>query len=113
MPTVADVKKNIKGATLICICTPQNPTGTTLSKNALAEICDLILEENKLRGENDKKLYLMFDQMYWTLTFGSTVHYNPVTERPAMKEYTILSMVFQSFCSKPVFVLDGPWGQKR
>ncbi len=89
MPTVEDVKKNIKGATLICICTPQNPTGTTLSKNALSAICDLILEENKQRGTDDKKLYLMFDQMYWTLTYGTTVHYNPVAERPAMKEFTI------------------------
>src|SRR6478752_260182 len=89
MPKPADIKKNIKGATLICICTPQNPTGTTLSKDALAEICDLILEENKSRGEDEKKLYLMFDQMYWTLTFGNTVHYNPISLRPEMKAYTI------------------------
>jgi aspartate aminotransferase len=89
MPTPDDIKQNIKGATLICICTPQNPTGTTLSKNALAEICDLILAENKLRGEDEKKLYLMFDQMYWTLTYGSTEHYNPISLRPEMKAYTI------------------------
>jgi aspartate aminotransferase len=89
MPTPEDIKKNIKGATLICICTPQNPTGTTLSKNALAEICDLIIEENKQRSDDEKKLYLMFDQMYWTLTFGSTVHYNPISLRPDMKPYTI------------------------
>ncbi len=89
MPTVEDVQKHIKGATLICLCTPQNPTGTTLSKKSLGEICDLIIEENKQRGEDEKKLYLMFDQMYWTLTYGTTVHYNPVTERPAMKDYTI------------------------
>ncbi len=89
MPTPADIKKNIKGATLICICTPQNPTGTTLSKNALEEICDLVLEENKLRGAEEKKLYMMFDQMYWTLTFGQTQHYNPVSLRPEMKAYTI------------------------
>jgi aspartate aminotransferase len=89
MPKVEDVKKHIKGATLICICTPQNPTGTTLSKDALIDICDLILEENKQRAPGQKKLYLMFDQMYWTLTYGNTVHYNPVTERPAMKEYTV------------------------
>jgi aspartate aminotransferase len=89
MPTPDDIKKNIKGATLICLCTPQNPTGTTLSKNALAEICDLILEENKLRSDDEKKLYLMFDQMYWTLTYGNTEHYNPVGLRPQMKEYTL------------------------
>ncbi|MCW3087082.1 MAG: aspartate aminotransferase, partial [Sediminibacterium sp.] len=89
MPSPAAIRENIKGATLICICTPQNPTGTTLSKNGLAEICDMILEENKSRGEDEKKLYLMFDQMYWTLTFGETVHYNPVSLRPEMKPYTI------------------------
>lgn len=89
MPTVEDVRKNIKGATLICICTPQNPTGTTLKKESLEAICDLIIEENAQRGEGEKKCYLMFDQMYWTLTYGNTVHYNPLQLRPAMKEYTI------------------------
>lgn len=89
MPTVEDVAKHIKGATLLCLCTPQNPTGTTLGKEALEKICDLILAENAQRGPEQKKLYLMFDQMYWTLTFGKTVHYNPITLRPAMKEFTI------------------------
>lgn len=89
MPTPADIKQNIKGATLICLCTPQNPTGTTLTQSALAEICDLILEENKQRAEGEKKLYLMFDQMYWTLTYGSTEHYNPISLRPEMRAYTV------------------------
>jgi aspartate aminotransferase len=31
----------------------------------------------------------MFDQMYWTLTFGDTIHYNPLALRPAMKEFII------------------------
>lgn len=89
MPTVADIKKNIEGATLICLCTPQNPTGTTLSRNALQEICELIIAENNKRSAHEKKLYLMFDQMYWTLTYGDTVHANPISLDPAMKEYTI------------------------
>lgn len=89
MPTVDDIRNNIKGATLICLCTPQNPTGTTLSKDALEKICDLILEENKKRVDYDKKLYLMFDQMYWTLTYNGIEHYNPIQLRPEMKEYTI------------------------
>lgn len=89
MPTVEDIRANIKGATLICLCTPQNPTGTTLSEDSLKQICDLILEENNLRGPEEKKLYLMFDQMYWTLTYGETKHYNPIALNPAMKPYTI------------------------
>lgn len=100
MPTVADIKANIKGATLICLCTPQNPTGTTLSEDSLKQICDLIIQENNSRGENEKKLYLMFDQMYWTLTFGDTKHYNPIALNPAMKPYTIyidgISKVFSA-----------------
>ena len=31
----------------------------------------------------------MYDQIYWALTHGDTVHYNPVTLRPEMKNYTI------------------------
>ena len=89
MPTANDIAKNIKGATLICLCTPQNPTGTTLQKDVLEEICDLIIAENASRGDAEKKCYLMFDQMYWTLTYGTTQHYNPVSLRPKMKDYTV------------------------
>lgn len=100
MPTVADIAPHIKGATMLCLCSPQNPTGTTLSKESLEQICDLILEENKSRSDDEKKLYLMFDQMYWTLTFGTIKHYNPITLRPAMKEFTIfvdgISKVFSA-----------------
>lgn len=105
MPTAADIRKNSKGATLICLCTPQNPTGTTLSKSTLTEICDLILEENKQRGEDEKKLYLMFDQMYWTLTYGETRHENPVSLRPGMKDYTIfVDGISKSFAATGVRV---------
>jgi len=89
MPTAADIAPHVKGAALICLCTPQNPTGTTLPKEELDRICQLIIEENASRGEDEKKLYLLFDQMYWTLTYGETKHYNPITLHPKMKDYTI------------------------
>jgi len=90
MPTAADLKPYISKANLIALCSPNNPTGTTFRKNDLEEICDLILEENKKRNAAGKKqLYLMYDQMYWALTFGETKHYNPVSLRPEMKNYTI------------------------
>jgi len=89
MPRSQDIRPHIKGAMLVCLCSPQNPTGTTISKKDLEEICDMILEENARRTEDEKKLYLMYDQMYWHLTYGETKHYNPVTLRPAMKPYTV------------------------
>lgn len=89
MPLAADIAPHIPGATLICLCSPQNPTGTTFSKEELTKICDLVLEENKKRSENEKKLYVLYDQMYWALTYGTTKHYDPISLRPEMKEYTI------------------------
>ncbi|MCX6296077.1 MAG: aminotransferase class I/II-fold pyridoxal phosphate-dependent enzyme, partial [Bacteroidetes bacterium] len=67
-----------------------NPTGTTFRKKDLEEICDMILAENEKRElENKKPVYLMYDQIYWALTFGDTKHYNPVSLRPEMKNYTV------------------------
>ncbi|HNJ58499.1 MAG TPA: aminotransferase class I/II-fold pyridoxal phosphate-dependent enzyme, partial [Chitinophagaceae bacterium] len=108
MPLPEDVAKHIKGATLICLCTPQNPTGTTISEESLGKICDLIIEENNSRGEHEKKLYLMFDQMYWMLTMDNIQHFNPVTLRPAMKQYTIfVGGISKSLCATGVRV---GWG---
>jgi len=89
MPAAADIKPYISQASLISLCSPLNPTGTVFSRNGLEEICELILEENKKRGNSKKPLYLMFDQIYWTLTFGETRHYDPVSICPDMKNYTI------------------------
>jgi aspartate aminotransferase len=89
MPTADDIRPHIKEATLISLCSPQNPTGTTFSKKELEAICDLVLEENKGRGENNKKVFVMYDQMYWHLTYGDIRHYNPVSLRPEMRNYTV------------------------
>lgn len=89
MPTADDIRPHIQKATLIALCSPQNPTGTTFKKEILEEICDMVLEENKRRGEGDKKLFVMYDQMYWRLTYGDTLHYDPVSLKPAMRNYTI------------------------
>ena len=89
MPTADDIRPHIKDATLISLCSPQNPTGTTFSKKELEAICDLVLEENKRRTEQEKKVYVMYDQMYWHLTYGEIKHYNPVSLRSEMRHYTI------------------------
>ncbi len=89
MPTAAALAPHIKEAALITLCSPQNPTGTTFSKEELTAICDLVIEENNRRGEDEKKLYVLFDQMYWHLTYGDIKHYDPVSLRPAMRPYTI------------------------
>jgi aspartate aminotransferase len=89
MPTANDLKPFISDAVLLSLCSPQNPTGTTFRKEELEAICDMVIEENKRRADGQKKLYVMFDQMYWHLTYGNIRHYNPVSLRPEMREYTI------------------------
>src|SRR6187200_3609069 len=58
MPVAADIRPYVKEATLISLCSPQNPTGTTFKKEELGAICDLVIEENKRRGAGEKKLYV-------------------------------------------------------
>ena len=89
MPLAEDIQPFIKEASLIALCSPQNPTGTTFKKSDLEAICDLVVEENKRRSEHEKKLFVMYDQMYWHLTYGKIEHYNPVSLRSEMRPYTI------------------------
>ncbi|MEO8148892.1 MAG: aminotransferase class I/II-fold pyridoxal phosphate-dependent enzyme [Bacteroidia bacterium] len=89
MPTADELRPHLKGATLLALCSPLNPTGTVFTKEVLEEICDMILDENASRGEGEKPLYLMYDQIYWVLTHGSTQHYNPVSLRPEMRNFTV------------------------
>lgn len=89
MPKADDLKPYLHDAALLCLCTPQNPTGTTLPKEELNKMCEMIIEENKRRGDG-KKLYVLFDQMYFTLTYGDVAHYNPVSITDEMKPYTLM-----------------------
>lgn len=88
MPTVDELAPHIHDARLITLCSPLNPTGTIFGKEQLLAISQMVLAENKRRGEG-KKLYILFDQIYSTLLHGDRVHYTPVGLVPEMKEYTI------------------------
>jgi len=90
MPQPSDLKPYLKEANLIAINSPLNPSGTVISKEALSEICEMVLAENKRRGPEQKALYLLYDQIYSQLTFGDAKHYNPVSIYPDMKPYTII-----------------------
>ena len=88
MPTASQLKPHLKGATLLALCSPLNPTGTMFTKEQLEEICDIVIEENKSRGVDEKPLYIMYDQIYSLLTFDKD-HVNPVSLRPELRDYTI------------------------
>jgi aspartate aminotransferase len=89
MPTADDIRPYVKEACFLALCSPQNPTGTTFRKEELAAICEMVVTENNRRSESEKKLYVMFDQMYWHLTYNGIEHCDPVSLNPAMRPYTI------------------------
>lgn len=88
MPTAAQLKPLLEGVRMIALCSPLNPTGTVFEKEQLREICELVIEENKKRPA-DEPLYLLYDQIYWTLCYGEAQHHDPVSLNEAMRPYTI------------------------
>lgn len=97
LPTRKILEPVIRGARMLALNSPLNPTGTAFTQKALEEICDLVLEENAGRSRSERPLYVMYDQVYWMLTFGGTEHFNPVSMRPELEPYTI----FVDGISKP------------
>lgn len=89
LPTRELLEPVIRGARLLSLNSPLNPTGTAFSAESLGAICDLVIEENARRGPGERPLYVMYDQVYWMLTFGDTRHVDPVSLRPEMRSYTI------------------------
>jgi len=90
LPTPELLERPLRGARLLALNSPLNPAGTAFDDATLGAICDLVLEENGRRAAaGERPLYVMYDQVYWMLTFGATRHVDPVTLRPAMEPYTI------------------------
>jgi len=97
MPSAEDIGPALRGARLLVLNSPLNPAGTAFEEHTLAQICDLVLEENARRDGRERPLYLLYDQVYWMLTFGDVRHVNPVTLRPAIRPFTI----YADAASKP------------
>ncbi|MCK6527259.1 aminotransferase class I/II-fold pyridoxal phosphate-dependent enzyme [Myxococcota bacterium] len=90
LPTSDLLRHHLDGVRLLSLNSPLNPTGTALSREALTEISVMVVEENRRRAaRGDRPLYVMYDQVYWTLTFGDTRHHTPVELVPEMAAYTV------------------------
>lgn len=88
MPTADQLEPLISDVRMIALCSPLNPTGTVFQADQLKEICDLVVTENERRGP-DNPLYVLYDQIYWTLCYGEAEHVDPVSLHPAMRPYTL------------------------
>ena len=89
MPTAEDIAPHLKDAALLALCSPQNPTGTLFTEDNLRALCELVVAENRRRGAQQKPLYVMFDQVYWTLVYEAGAFRHPLTVCPDIRDYAI------------------------
>jgi aspartate aminotransferase len=90
LPTAASLQPHLREARLIALCTPLNPAGTVLAPEEVRRIAEAVVAENRRRaGAGEKPLYLLYDQVYWMLTFGSARHETPVHAVPEASRYTV------------------------
>jgi len=85
-----DLIGHLADARMLVLNTPQNPTGTVMEKDVLRQICEVVVAENQRRSKDGRPaLYVLYDQIYWMLTFDGVEHYDPVSVMPEMAPYTV------------------------
>lgn len=90
MITASELEPHLKEAVLITINSPLNPSGTVFNRQALKEILDLIVAENRIRVKHSQKpLYIFFDIIYWVLTYNEIKCDNPIMLNPEIRNYVI------------------------
>jgi aspartate aminotransferase len=90
LPGPDDLRPLLAGARLLALNSPLNPAGTAFDVPALEGICDLVDAENAARARRgERRLFVMYDQVYWMLCFGGTTHVTPVGLRPELAPYTV------------------------
>jgi aspartate aminotransferase len=90
MPTAEMIRPHVRDARLIAVCTPLNPTGTVMAREEVEQIATLVVEENERRAASgERALFLLWDQVYWMLTFGENRHWAPPQVVPESAAYTI------------------------
>jgi aspartate aminotransferase len=100
-PTPDQVRPHLATARLLILNSPLNPTGTVISKEALTTLTAMVVEENRRREKaGQRPLYFVYDQVYWTLTFGRVAHHTPVEVVPESAPYVIfLDAISKAFCA--------------
>jgi aspartate aminotransferase len=117
-PTADQIRPHVGEAHLLTLNSPLNPTGTVIDREELRRISELVVEENdRRRRAGTRPLWFVFDQVYWTLTFGGVKHATPIELVPEVAPYTLLlDAISKSFCATGMRVgwgLMAPGVRKR
>jgi aspartate aminotransferase len=90
-PTYRQLAPHLAGATLLCLCSPGNPTGTMMPAETLRQILEAVVAENaarKVRG--GRALFVFFDQIYSALAYPPAQHAHPLSLVPEAAPYVIV-----------------------
>ncbi len=100
-PTLEQLRPHVGEARMLVLNSPLNPTGTAIGKEELRAITEAVVEENvRRRAEGRRILFLVYDQVYWTLTFGGTEHHTPVGLVPESAPYVVyIDALSKAFCA--------------
>lgn len=89
-PTLDQIQPHLGAASLLCLCTPGNPTGTVIPAPALRSILEAVVAENTRRHEAGRRpVFVFFDQMYGALTFSPAEPANPLALVPEAAPWVI------------------------
>lgn len=101
LPTAEILWPHVRDARLLVVNTPLNPTGTVMAEDEVRALGRLLVEENARRKRiGARPLYLMYDQVYRSLTFRGVRHETPVHLVPECAPYVVLvDAISKSFCA--------------
>ena len=89
-PRLPDLAPHLGAASLLCLCSPGNPTGTILPPEALREILEAVVAENARREAAGRKpLFVLHDLMYGALVFGGAAHAHPLALVPEAARWVV------------------------
>jgi len=90
MPTLDPLAPHLSEARMLCLNSPLNPTGTVIAEAQLRAIVEAVVEENHKRTTRKRPhLFLLHDQVYSLLVFGSNRHVMPVSLVPESAPWVI------------------------
>jgi aspartate aminotransferase len=89
-PSLDDLAPHLGTASLLCLCSPANPTGTMIDPDELERITLQVVEENLARAAGGRRpLFLLYDQVYGSLVQDGERHAHPLALVPDAAPWTI------------------------
>ncbi len=101
LPTAAAVEGVIGKARLLVLNTPLNPTGTVMRPEEVRALGELLVRENgRRKSKGERPVYLLYDQVYRSLTFRGVRHDTPVHLVPECAPWVIfVDAISKAFCA--------------